>query len=55
MVFPNGINVKNVASENAEWLVALENHYPQWLMSKKSFVKYCVYIVLIIVCFDQIV
>jgi len=25
-VFPHGIDVKIVASENAEWLVTLENH-----------------------------
>lgn len=30
-VFPNGINVK------IEWLVTLENLYPQWLVSKKSY------------------
>ena len=31
-VFPHGIDVKIVASENAEWLVTLET---QWLVSKK--------------------
>jgi len=25
-VFPNGIGIKIVASENAEWLVTLKNH-----------------------------
>lgn len=32
-VFPNGINIKIVASENAQWLT-LENHWPQWLVVK---------------------
>jgi len=43
-VFPHGIDVKIVASENAELLVTLENHKPQWLVSKKLNVKPCMHI-----------
>lgn len=38
MLFPNSIIV---ASENAEWLVTLENHEPQCLVSKHADVKPC--------------
>jgi len=35
-VFPHGIDVKIVASENAESQVTLENHKPQWLVGKSN-------------------
>lgn len=38
-VFPHGMAVKMVAIENAECLETLENHYPQWLLSKKVNVR----------------
>jgi len=43
-VFHHDIDVKIefVASENAEWLVTLENHYQQWLVSKNINVKPCI-------------
>lgn len=33
-VFLHGINIKIVASDNAQWLVTLENHWAQWLVVK---------------------